>query len=118
MNKKVQNLARLTWCDLCNAIQDVLALNTNSTRRLEKCCKRLVYNKDRNMVVIEIDGKSFQGLFGKPIETSDVKKILTEHANYDWVDAIGLGQLVYFYFGLRTDDENESIQVANLVYLV
>lgn len=118
MEKTSKNITYLIWNSLLAAFQEVGIDQFVLRNSQEISCKRILYDKEHNLVVVEIDRSQFQhmpeGFFG----TRDLKHSLLVHSNCKWVDVMDLGTNIYFYFGVSSGEIEEPSKVLYPLYAI
>ena len=94
MNK---HLTHLVGIGLRAAFNAALSSQVGSGRYHEICFERMIYNEERNLVVVEIRQEQLLDLPKSLFDGNAIKQALLEYLDCSRVDIMDLGESTYIY---------------------
>ncbi|HXQ37950.1 MAG TPA: hypothetical protein VN843_28340 [Anaerolineales bacterium] len=82
---------------LRDAFHEARSSQVGSGRYHEIRFERMIYNKERNLVVVEIGQEQLLDLPKSSLDGNAIKKALLEHLDCSRVDVMDLGESTYIY---------------------
>lgn len=80
--------------------------------------KRVVFNADYNLVVVEITQNQWRGLYKELFESNTIKQALLSYSNCSKVDVVELDESTFIYFWTAINEHCEKARKLNLAYAV
>ena len=92
-----KHLTHLIGNGLRDAFNEARSSQVGSGRDHEIRFQRMIYNKERNLVVVEIGQEQLLDLPKSSFDVNAIKQALLEHLDCSRVDIMDLGESTYIY---------------------
>lgn len=112
---KDKHITHLIGNSLRDVINEARSRQVGSEQNNEIHFKRLIYKKERNLVVVEIGHEQLIGVPKSLFEGNVIKQALIEHLDCARVDIMDLGKNTYIYIWATP---NEQFEIANMAYVI
>lgn len=115
MNKNNKHITQL--------IEDSLrkAINEAKSEHVDGCqmhFKRIVFNADHNLVVVEIGQEQQRDLPESFFENNATRQALLSYSNCSKVDVMDLGESSLIYFWMPANERDEKTGSLDLAYAI